>query len=108
MIETPLLILRRHRSEDFDEWVALVSDRSLFDYIGVPNWTRADLWNRLLRFAGHWSLFGWRLFLLRSRETGDVLGGTGHADFHRGMEHDAPLYGQPAHKHVRPNKERVS
>jgi len=88
LIATEHLLLQPHHPDDFEEWVSFVSDQSLYQYIGWPNFTREDLWNRLLRFAGHWSLFGWGLFLVRARDTGAVLGETGFADFHRGLGPD--------------------
>ena len=85
MIETPNLILRPHRLEDFEPWFAMYGDEELFRFIGVPKLSREDAWNRLLRYAGHWSLLGYGLFAVLDRTSGAFLGEVGLADFHRGL-----------------------
>ena len=50
--------------------------------------SREDCWNRLLRFAGHWSLLGYGLLLVEEMQTGRVVGEVGLADFHRGLGDD--------------------
>ena len=85
MIETPNLILRPPRLEDFEPWFAMYGDEELFRFIGVPKLSREDAWNRLLRYAGHWSLLGYGLFAVLDRTSGAFLGEVGLADFHRGL-----------------------
>jgi len=50
--------------------------------------SREDTWNRLLRFAGHWALLGYGMFIVEERVTGLVVGEVGLADFHRGLGED--------------------
>jgi RimJ/RimL family protein N-acetyltransferase len=85
MIETDRLLLRPHRLEDFEPWHAIFSDRELFRLIAAPALSREDGWNRLLRYAGHWSLLGFGMFAVLEREGGRLVGETGLADFHRGL-----------------------
>jgi RimJ/RimL family protein N-acetyltransferase len=85
MIETPRLILRPHALEDFEPWYAMFSDEELFRFIGVPRLSREDGWNRLLRYAGHWSLLKFGLFAVLEKASGRFIGEVGHADFHRGL-----------------------
>lgn len=85
MIETPNLLLRPHQLADFEPWFAMYSDDTLFRFIGAPHLSREDAWNRLLRYAGHWSLLGYGLFAVLDRASGAFLGEVGLADFHRGL-----------------------
>ena len=63
----------------------MFQDEGLFRYIGAPRFSREDAWNRLLRYAGHWSLLSFGLFAVFDKGTGDFLGEVGFADFHRGL-----------------------
>jgi RimJ/RimL family protein N-acetyltransferase len=85
MIETPRLILRPHTLEDFEPWYAMFSDEELFRFIRAPRLSREDGWNRLLRYAGHWSLLKFGLFAVLEKASGRFIGEVGHADFHRGL-----------------------
>jgi RimJ/RimL family protein N-acetyltransferase len=85
MIETPRLILRPHALTDFEPWYAMFSDRELFRFITAPSFSREDGWNRLLRYAGHWSLLGFGMFAVVEKASGAFIGDVGFADFHRGL-----------------------
>ncbi|MBV8123890.1 MAG: GNAT family N-acetyltransferase [Burkholderiaceae bacterium] len=85
LIETDRLLLRPHRLSDFEPWYAMFSDRELFKFIAAPQMSREDAWNRLLRYAGHWTLLGFGLFAVFRKSDGVFLGETGLADFHRGL-----------------------
>jgi RimJ/RimL family protein N-acetyltransferase len=59
-LETERLVLRAHRVEDFPDLAALWSDPLVTRFIsGVPQ-TPEESWSRLLRYAGHWLLLGYR------------------------------------------------
>src|SRR3546814_20735698 len=47
-----------------------------------------DAWNRLLRYAGHWTLLGYGIFAVVEQASGRFIGETGIADFHRGLGDD--------------------
>ncbi len=51
--------------------------------------TEGDVWARLLRYVGHWTLQGFGFFAVRERATGVFVGDVGVMDFHREM--DPPL-----------------
>jgi RimJ/RimL family protein N-acetyltransferase len=84
MITTERLLLRPYRPEDYEPYFAMVSDPE-------PNvaWRQAmsaeDAWNRVLRYVGHWTLFGYGNFAVLDRASGLYLGETGFWDAHRGM-----------------------
>src|SRR3546814_17524593 len=47
-----------------------------------------EAWNRLLRYAGHWTLLGYGIFAVVEKASGRFIGETGIADFHRGLGDD--------------------
>jgi RimJ/RimL family protein N-acetyltransferase len=85
LIQTPRLLLRPHGVADFEAWAVMFQDESLFRFIGAPRFSQEDAWNRLLRYAGHWSLLGFGLFAVFDRQTREFRGEVGFADFHRGL-----------------------
>jgi RimJ/RimL family protein N-acetyltransferase len=89
MIETDRLILRPHRLEDFEPMAAMFAEPAAMRFLtgGKPT-PREEVWNRLLRYVGHWAVFGFGLFAIHERNGGRFLGETGFADFHRELGSD--------------------
>src|SRR3546814_19996070 len=56
-----------------------------------------DAWNRLLRYAGHWTLLGYGIFAVVEKASGRFIGETGIADFHRGLGDDFDQAGEAAY-----------
>src|SRR5262249_52304098 len=48
--------------------------------------TREEVWARILRYAGHWSLSGYGFWLVEDKASGLYVGDVGVADFKRDME----------------------
>ena len=88
VLRTERLILRPHRIADYEDCCRLTSDPEAVRTIYRQPMSREDSWNRLLRFAGHWSLLGYGLLLVEERASGRVIGEVGVADFHRGLGED--------------------
>ena len=84
-IETDRLILRRHRVEDYEGCLAISSDAEVMRFIGGAAASPEDAWNRLLRYAGHWALLGYGMYVVIEKDSGTIIGETGFADFHRGL-----------------------
>jgi RimJ/RimL family protein N-acetyltransferase len=87
-IETPRLILRPHRLEDYEACHRLHRDPEAVRLIYQQPLTREESWHRLLRYVGHWTLLGYGLLIVEERVTGHVVGEVGLADFHRGLGDD--------------------
>ncbi len=85
MIETDRLVLRPYNTTDFEDYLKMVSDSKVVQFLGGQPMPAEDAWNRLLRYAGHWALFGFGMFAVFERATGFFIGDTGVADFHRGL-----------------------
>jgi RimJ/RimL family protein N-acetyltransferase len=92
-IETDRLILRPHVLEDFDDSYALWSDEIVTRFIGGKPFSREDVWSRLLRYVGHWTLLGYGYWAIREKDSGRFVGEIGFADYQR--EIDPPLGDAP-------------
>src|SRR5690606_21163702 len=75
-IETPRLLLRVPRLEDFDRFAELHADEAAARHIGghVP---RAAAWRRFLWQPGAWAIQGFGMFAVLDRGTGQWLGQAG-------------------------------
>ena len=87
-LETPRLILRPHRVDDYEDCCFLTSDPEAVRMIFQKPMTREETWHRMLRFVGHWALLGYGLLLDEEKASGRVVGEVGLADFHRGLGED--------------------
>ncbi|ACC73205.1 GNAT family N-acetyltransferase [Paraburkholderia phymatum] len=94
-IETDRLILRPHVREDFDGSYALWSDETVTRFIGGKPFSREEVWSRLLRYVGHWTLLGYGYWVIREKGSGRYVGEIGFADYQRAMDPplDAPEIG---------------
>lgn len=75
-IETPRLILRPLRLQDFDAWAAFTSDPEATRFLGGPQ-PRAAAWRSFMTMAGAWYLSGFAMFSILDRATGAWLGRLG-------------------------------
>lgn len=83
IIETNRLVLRPHSIADFAGYAQLWATMAP-EPPGTPLRSREETWARLLRFVGHWSVFGFGPFMVVDRATNSVIGEVGFAHFHRG------------------------
>ncbi|WCT74583.1 GNAT family N-acetyltransferase [Sphingomonas naphthae] len=88
VIETPRLRLRPHRASDYAAALALWQEPDVFRHITGQPIGAEDQWHRVMRFIGHWTAFGYGMFLVEDKATGQMLGEIGLADFHRGLGPD--------------------
>jgi RimJ/RimL family protein N-acetyltransferase len=84
-VETERLVLRAHTVADFDASFGLWSDPEVTRHIGGKPSTRQDVWNRLLRYAGHWALMGYGYWVVEEKATGRFAGEIGLARFERAI-----------------------
>lgn len=90
MPEVPALItdrltLRGYRLDDFDDCYALWSDPEVMRYISSRPFTREEVWARLLRYVGHWTLLGYGYWIVHETATGAFVGDVGFADHRRDL-----------------------
>lgn len=85
-LETERLVLRPHRLDDFDAYVAMWADPEVTRFIGGQPFTREQSWSRFLRLHGMWTVLGFGSFAIEERRTGKFLGEAGFHDMKRELE----------------------
>ena len=85
-IETDRLTFTGHRLEDFADCCALWTDPEVTRFIGGKPSTTQEVWFRLLRYVGHWSLLGFGFWVAREKTSGRFVGEVGFAEHRRGLE----------------------
>lgn len=90
VLETPRLILRGHRREDFEAVVALWADMEVARHISGKPSTREESWARMLRYGGLWNLLGFGYWAVEEKASGLFAGEVGLGMFQREIE---PSYG---------------
>lgn len=96
MIETDRLTLSIPTIDDFEPFHAILSQPEVYRFIGAGPSPRPESWVRFLRSVGHWSLYGYGLFAIRSKATGEYVGETGTAHFERDLGTDFDPYPESA------------
>ncbi len=87
MLETERLRLRRHRESDLPPRLAMTGDPERTRFIGGAQGPEEN-WDRVLRYAGHWALLGYGIFVVEERASGRFAGEVGLCDFRRGLGAD--------------------
>ena len=85
-LETERLILEGHRLEDLGDCAAMWAEPEVARYIGGRPFSEEEVWTKLLRYVGHWSLLGFGYWIIREKATGRFMGEVGLADFKRDIE----------------------
>ncbi|HKE21168.1 MAG TPA: GNAT family N-acetyltransferase [Bryobacteraceae bacterium] len=89
-IVTPRLRLRGHRLEDFPASAAMWTVPSVTRFIGGRALSEEEVWARFLRYAGHWSLFGFGFWAIEELSGGGFVGEAGFAYFKREIQPPIP------------------
>lgn len=87
MIETERLFLRPYVRGDYEPYFAMTAEPAVLHWSAGPL-TRQQAWQRLIRLAGHQSLFGYGIFAVLDKVTGEYLGETGIGQFYREVHSD--------------------
>lgn len=83
VLATPRLTLRPHTIADFDDCAAMWADPDVTRHIGGRPFTAEEVWARVLRYAGLWTLLGHGYWVVRERASGRFVGEVGLAEFRR-------------------------
>jgi RimJ/RimL family protein N-acetyltransferase len=75
-LETPRLILRPPRMEDFDAWAAFLEDEVATKYIGGRQ-PRATAWRTFMCMCGAWTMTGVAMFSVIEKTSGKWVGRLG-------------------------------
>jgi RimJ/RimL family protein N-acetyltransferase len=92
-LETPRLILRSHRLEDFEAMVAMWSDPIVRRHFHGTPLTREDIWSRFLRGFGGWAVMGYGMWAIEEKQTGEYVGTVGTFEVKRELV--PPIEGMP-------------
>lgn len=94
-LDTARLTLTGHRADDLDALAAMWADPAVYAMIGGAARSREEVWIRLLRSIGTWTLFGYGSWVVRDRTTGTIVGEMGLIEARRSIEPalDAPEMG---------------
>jgi RimJ/RimL family protein N-acetyltransferase len=78
-LETPRLILRGWRPDDFEPYAAMLADDETARFITAKGraLSKAEAWNETVWLIGHWQLLGYGMFVVEERSTGAFLGRIG-------------------------------
>lgn len=72
-LTTARLTLRPYAPADLEDAAAMLGDPAVVATIGGP-FTREEVWNRILRYIGHWQLMGYGSWAVREKATGAYVG----------------------------------
>ena len=93
VLETPHLLMRGYRADDFTPWVAMWQDPAYYRYLSPEPLPTEEVWKALLRSAGHWMLMGYGFWAIEEKATGQFVGAIGFADLKRNI--DPPIVDTP-------------
>ncbi len=95
MLDSVRLTFRRHETSDLADCAALWGDAEVARFIGGQPSTPEEVWQRILRYAGLWTLTGCGYWVVHEKRSGRFVGELGLADFKRAISPslDAPEIG---------------
>lgn len=75
-LQTPRLVLRPPRREDFDDWATLMADPEAARFLGGAQ-TRPVAWRGFMSVAGAWHMDGYAMFSVIEKASGRWIGRVG-------------------------------
>ncbi len=84
-LTTARLTLTGHAATDLDDCAAMWTDSRVYAMIGGQPRSREDVWIRLLRAIGQWTLFGYGSWVARETVTGRLIGELGLMETRRAI-----------------------
>lgn len=93
LVSTARLLLREHRFADLAAFTAMFQKPGFYAFLGGQPLPEEDVWTKVLRNSGHWSLLGFGYWAVEETATGRYIGAVGFADWRRAME--PSLKGEP-------------
>jgi RimJ/RimL family protein N-acetyltransferase len=76
VLDTPRLLMRPPRGDDFDAWADFVADAAATRYLGGPV-ARSVAWRSFLTMAGAWAVQGFAMFSVIEKSSGRWVGRVG-------------------------------
>lgn len=78
-LTTERLTLRGHRTDDFPDCLAMWSDPQVTEHITGRALSGEEVWAKLLRYVGHWTLLGFGYWAVIESSSGRFVGEVGLA-----------------------------
>jgi len=75
-LETPRLLLRWFREDDFPAYAEIAGDPDVMKYIGGVQ-TPLEAWRAMSSHIGHWYFLGYGVFAVEEKSTGKMIGRIG-------------------------------
>ncbi len=85
ILVTERLTLTGHAASDLEDCAAMWTDPRVYATIGGQPRSREDVWIRLLRSIGQWTLFGYGSWIARGTKTGCLVGELGLIEARRAL-----------------------
>ncbi len=85
-LKTERLTLRAPALTDFDACMVMWNEPAVTRFINGRGSTSEEVWSRLLRYIGHWAVFGYGFWVVEDSASGVLMGEVGFGDFHRELE----------------------
>jgi RimJ/RimL family protein N-acetyltransferase len=86
LLETERLRLRPFHPDDLGALATMWADDEVVRYIGGNKLSREDTWRRSLAACGQWPYTGFGYWIVELKDSGELAGQLGFADFKREME----------------------
>lgn len=81
-LHTPRLTLVGHVPDDLNDCAAMWADAAVTAMIGMPS-TREEVWQRLVRYVGHWVIRPYGYWVVRETRSSRFVGEVGLMDSRR-------------------------
>lgn len=81
------LILREPKITDLETMAEIFAHPDHARFVGGKPSTREEVFARLLRYIGHWHVYGFGNFAIEARASGTLIGFVGPNDFQRDIVH---------------------
>lgn len=85
-LETERLRFRGHFLDDFVSCALMWGDPKVTRHILERPLTKEEAWARFLRYVGHWAALGFGYWVIIEKQTGDLIGEAGFADYKRDLQ----------------------
>ncbi len=85
ILVTDRLTLTGHAATDLEDCAAMWADPRVYTMIGGQPRSREDVWIRLLRSVGQWTLFDYGSWIARETATGRMIGELGLIEARRAI-----------------------
>ena len=77
ILETPRLLLRMWRNDDFATYEKMCADPEIMKYLGGRVFDRLEAWRHMAFLVGHWELRGYGHWAVEEKESGKFVGRLG-------------------------------